>query len=156
MEINDRFKAARVYLGKNQSEIASEVNVKRFKRSAVSQLERFISESPNPHYIKYLEKNGINSDWLLYGEGEMLEEKVSRKEYQEIKKENSYLKEKLKKLEEKMELQAASFKVTMESFFAQNLGKNKEHKKAAQPEEKKTYNNTSSVSVLELMFLATK
>lgn len=130
--MKNRFKIAREYLEITQTDVAEAIGL---SRNSISKMESDKVEKPNVHYTNYLRKKGINQDWLLYEKGEMLSnENISNNEdYEEIKKENSYLRNKIERMEQRMEEQRINFLQMIHDIS----GKPLEHKKkAANPNEK--------------------
>ncbi|WP_338765877.1 helix-turn-helix transcriptional regulator [Bernardetia sp. ABR2-2B] len=135
MELKDRFKAARKHFDESQASIAKKVKIDRFGRGAVSAIESGQSISPNAYYVKLLERKGVNSDWLLHGEGEMMKKDNNKipSDYEKLQSENSYLKEKMKEMEQRFEKRFEEQRVKFLEMIHDISGKQSEHKNAAVP-----------------------
>ena len=136
MEHGKRFKKARLKIDYTQKDMANELGV---SEGIVSKYESSRLKEPNLNYLRYLKGKGVSSNWLLYGEGEMMEADNVKKmpsDYEEIKKENSYLRNEIEKLKKEIKEQHEQFMNAIHTIS----GKPSEHKKAASPNEKRKNN----------------
>lgn len=140
MEHGKRFKKARLKIDYTQKEMANELGV---SEGIVSKYESSRLKEPNLNYLRYLKEKGVSSNWLLYGEGEMMETDNVKKmpsDYEEVKKENSYLRNEIEKLKKEIKEQHEQFMTAIHTIS----GKQSEHKKAAYPNAIKKYSLGSS------------
>lgn len=97
MQIFDRLRIVRKKLGYNQDEFAKYLGI---KRGGYSDLERGRLDKISESALLLMEINfGINRDWLLHGEGEMIRSSNTFKATDESVK----LKSRIKELEAEVE-----------------------------------------------------
>lgn len=128
MEQHERFQKARLSVGFTQLYVGKILNL---SKGSVSKYENGGLKEANMDYVRLLKENGVSPNWLLFGEGEMMEADNTKNvpsDYEEIKKENQYLRKEI----EELKAQLKQFLGTINLLS----GKPSEHKKAAVPNEK--------------------
>ncbi|WP_338812697.1 helix-turn-helix domain-containing protein [Bernardetia sp. Wsw4-3y2] len=136
MEIHKRFKIAREKIGYTQEDIANLIGV---KTGSMSKIENGHGKMPHWEYLGVLKEQGISSNWLLFEQGEMMENdnKEYPSDYEEIKKENSYLKDKIQNIEKIFEQKLEKQRLEFLEIINKISGKQSEHKQAAHPNGKR-------------------
>lgn len=69
-----RFKNARESLGLSQTEAATKIGI---SQNSVSKMELGKTEKPNVKYLMFLKQEGINTEWLISGNGEMINQNTT-------------------------------------------------------------------------------
>ncbi|WP_291727837.1 hypothetical protein [Bernardetia sp.] len=119
-----RLKETRKFLRENQEEFAENT---QNSVGTISLIERGKVKTINEGIINYVRQKGISSEWLLFGEGEMLKSELSdnsewKTKFKESEKEKEYYKEKVSKLEKTI-IDIQSKMNIMYGFLLQNSDK---------------------------------
>jgi len=75
MDINSRFRQARMALGLNQTIIAKTLNI---QPSFISNIEKGLKAPPKRLLELFCEQHNVNLNWLFTGEGEMFIQKLDK------------------------------------------------------------------------------
>ncbi|WP_338765740.1 helix-turn-helix transcriptional regulator [Bernardetia sp. ABR2-2B] len=77
-----RFKNAREFLGLSQTEASIKIGI---SQNSVSKMELGKTAKPNVKYLMFLKSEGINTEWLISGNGEMLNKNTTFEEKESSK-----------------------------------------------------------------------
>ncbi|WP_375560636.1 hypothetical protein ACE193_23565 [Bernardetia sp. OM2101] len=119
-----RLKETRKFLRESQEEFATNT---QNSVGTISLIERGKVKTINEGIINYVRQKQISSEWLLFGEGEMLKSESDsnlewKEKFKEAEKEKEYYKEKVSKLERTI-IDIQSKMNLMYGFLLQNSDK---------------------------------